>query len=99
MRSSPWPILLPRLLTEQAAAAYLSVPRAAMKRIPAARLVIGGRLVRWDRIGLDAWLDGGAQSGFPACANQSEQPAAQAGSSEAALDRFLEGKKNAAGMS
>jgi hypothetical protein len=49
--------MTPRLLTERAAAAYLSLPLAAMKRVQAGRVVLDGR-VRWDRKALDDYLDG-----------------------------------------
>ncbi len=45
-----------RLLTLDDAAAYLAIPKAAVKRIPVHPVNVGGRL-RWDRNALDAWLD------------------------------------------
>jgi len=45
-----------RLLTLDEAAAYLAIPKAAVKRIPVHPVNVGGRL-RWDRVALDAWLD------------------------------------------
>ena len=45
-----------RLLTLDEAAAYLAIPKAAVKRVPVAPVNVGGRL-RWDRVALDAWLD------------------------------------------
>ena len=45
-----------RLLTLDEAAAYLAIPKAAVKRVPVAPVNVGGRM-RWDRIALDAWLD------------------------------------------
>jgi len=80
--------LLPRLLTEQAAADYLSLPRACMKKVAAGRTAIAGR-VRWDRIALDAWLD--EQRGVEA--KLSPPPAED--SPDAALQRFSERFENA----
>jgi hypothetical protein len=74
------PAMTPRLLTEQAAADYLSLPRTAMKQVRAGRTAIAGK-VRWDRMALDAWLD--EQRGVAA-----QLPAAD-DAPEAALDRFL----------
>lgn len=73
----------PRLLTEQAAAEYLSIPRAAMKKVAAGRTPIAGK-IRWDRVALDAWLD--EQRGVQA---KSELPANE-DSPDAALQRFSE---------
>lgn len=47
----------PRLLTAKDAAAYLSLPVAAVRRMLDGRVMIGGR-TRWDRQALDALLDG-----------------------------------------
>lgn len=60
--------MTPRLLTERDAAAYLSLPLAAMKRVQAGRVVLDGR-VRWDRLALDEWLDGLRGSKPPSAAN------------------------------
>ncbi|HZR87924.1 MAG TPA: hypothetical protein VFB02_14030 [Bradyrhizobium sp.] len=49
--------MTPRLLTDAEAAAYLSLPKAALARVPIGRVSIAGR-IRWDRVALDAWLDG-----------------------------------------
>ena len=76
LRASP-----PRLLTETEAAAYLSLPLAAMKRIMAGRVLIDGR-VRWDRRALDAWLD--RESGLSASEAHQERNAA-----DEALDEYL----------
>lgn len=46
----------PRLLTERAAAEYLSLPLTGMRKVTAGRVVLSGR-IRWDRIALDEWLD------------------------------------------
>jgi len=45
-----------RLMTLDAAAAYLCIPKAAVKRLPVHPVNVGGRL-RWDRNALDAWLN------------------------------------------
>jgi hypothetical protein len=74
--------LAPRLLTEQAAAEYLSLPKAAMKLVRAGRTAIAGK-VRWDRLALDAWLD--EQRGVVA----QLEPVGE-DTPEAALDRFLD---------
>ncbi len=75
--------ILPRLLTEQAAADYLSLPRASMKKVAAGRTTIAGR-VRWDREALDAWLDEQHGTG----AKMPDPPADD--SPDAALLRFAE---------
>jgi len=80
----------PRLLTEKAAAAYLSLPLACMRRLPEGRVIIDGRL-RWDRLALDAWLDGNRRPGVQSSANENLTEA------DAALDRFLETQRHAAG--
>ncbi len=81
--------MTPRLLTEQAAAEYLSLPRAAMKLIKAGRTAIAGR-IRWDRLALDAWLDeeAGIAAKSPAVGQNDDDP-------EAAFDRFDQDFKNA----
>ncbi len=80
-----------RLLTEEAAAAHLSIPKACMKRIVRGRVQIDGR-TRWDRVALDAWLDElsgmGVQSPAANC-NQTE--------AESALAQWLEDEGHAAG--
>ena len=77
----------PRLLTEEAAAAYLSLPLAEVRRMTIGRVRLGGK-VRFDRLALDAHLD--ALSGL---APQSPPPAATAAADpddpDAALDRFF----------
>jgi len=77
-----------RLLNENQAAAYLGIPKAALKRIMVGRVPIDGR-IRWDRIALDRWLDemGGMGAPSPANTNQTE--------AEAALDRFLSDQRHA----
>ena len=79
----------PRLLTERAAAEYLSLPLAAMKRLQAGRVVLDGR-VRWDRLALDEWLDGlrGLKPQSPANQNAS--------GADAALAQFLADSQDAA---
>lgn len=49
--------MTPRLLTDKAAAAYLSIPVACVRRMMEGRVQINGR-VRWDRVALDRMLDG-----------------------------------------
>ena len=88
MTNAVRPLPAPRLLDDRAAAAYLSLPVAALKRLGAAqgRVIIDGR-VRWDRVALDAWLDG--QSGGVATSPATIPPAVANDDPEAALDRFL----------
>jgi hypothetical protein len=78
----------PRLLDQAAAAAYLSLPLAAVRRLGAGRVRIDGR-VRWDRVALDAWLDEqrGLRAQSPANENLTE--------ADAALARFTEGPRHA----
>ena len=45
-----------RLLTLDEVAAYLAIPKAAVKRVPVAPVNVGGRL-RWDRKAVDRYLD------------------------------------------
>lgn len=45
-----------RLMTDDEAAAYLSIPKAALRRMTVGRVNVGGRW-RWDRKALDADLD------------------------------------------
>jgi hypothetical protein len=73
--------MTPRLLTERAAAAYLSLPVAAMKRLQAGRVTLDGK-VRWDRRALDEWLDA-LRGARPQSANQN------ASGPDAALAQFL----------
>lgn len=80
---------LPRLLREQDAAAYLSLPNAAMRRIRAGRVIVDGR-VRWDRQALDAWLD--RESGISATTPASEARTA----AEDLLDGWLANAPHAA---
>lgn len=72
----------PRLLTAKDAAAYLSLPVAAVRRMLDGRVVIGGR-TRWDRQALDALLDGRSPDAALMPANSNDTDA------EAALARFL----------
>lgn len=71
----------PRLLTAEMAAAYLSIPVASAKRLTIGRTVLDGR-VRWDRVAIDAHLDGapapGVLSPSPANSNDDEADAALA---------------------
>jgi hypothetical protein len=82
--------LAPRLLTDKAAAAYLSLPVACVRRLQEGRVIIDGRL-RWDRVKLDALLDGHRRPGVQSPANENLTEA------DAALDRFLETQRHAAG--
>lgn len=66
----------PRLLTEGAAADYLSIPLASVRRLEFCRVSLDGR-VRYDRAALDRWLDGeglapkvGAPTGLASNENQ-----------------------------
>lgn len=61
--------MMPRLLTEKAAADYLSLPVAGVRKIVAGRVVLDGR-VRWDKVALDEWLDSMAGKVAPNAANQ-----------------------------
>lgn len=78
----------PRLLTERAAAAYLSIPVAGIRRIMAGRVVLDGR-VRWDRVALDEWLDVMRGRGPTSAANQNQTKA------DAALAGWIADKTNA----
>lgn len=80
--------MTPRLLTEADAAEYLSLPRAAVRRLPEGRVLINGH-VRWDRVKLDQLLDG-APSPVAKSSPSNDDDA------EAALDRFLEDQGHAA---
>lgn len=83
----------PRLLTAEAAAAYLALPVAAVRRLLQGRVVIDGR-TRWDRQALDAWLDG-----RPASPSLSPPANSNATEADQALDRFLATQGHAAGRS
>jgi len=78
----------PRLLDLASAAAYLSLPLAAVRRLAAGRVVIDGR-ARWDRVALDAWLDEQRGGRVLSPANENPSPA------DAALARFLETARHA----
>lgn len=69
----------PRLLTERAAADYLSLPVAEVRRLTIGRVSVNGR-VRFDRLALDRWLDGDrpAPQVSPSNENTSEADAALA---------------------
>lgn len=82
----------PRLLTERAAAEYLSIPIKGIRRIAAGRVVLDGR-VRWDRVALDEWLDAMCGRGPELAANQNQTKA------DDALAGWLADKKNAPGRS
>lgn len=82
--------MLPRLLDAHAAAAYLSLPVKAVQRLAAGRVTIDGR-TRWDRVALDAWLDGERGSRVAPPANENATDA------DDALARFLEGQAHAPG--
>jgi hypothetical protein len=81
--------MTPRLLTAGLVAAYLSIPVAAAKRMTIGRTQIDGR-VRWDRVAIDAHLDGTPAPGVLLAANANETEA------DAALERFLEAQRHAA---
>lgn len=85
----------PRLLTEDQAAAYLSIPVTEVRRLTFGRLRFGQK-VRYDRRALDVKLD--ALSGL---ASQSTAPAAPGPDDdpEAAFDRFSNSVTHAAGRS
>lgn len=52
------PPVTPRLLTADEATAYMGVKsRHSLDRVPVRPVRIGGRVL-WDRLALDAWLDG-----------------------------------------
>lgn len=80
--------MTPRLLDQSAAAAYLSLPVSAVRRLEAGRVMIDGR-TRWDRVALDAWLDErrGLAPQLPANQNLSD--------ADAALERFRQAKNRA----
>lgn len=81
--------MTPRLLTERAAAEYLSIPIAGVRRLTAGRVVLDGR-VRWDRLALDAWLDGMGRQSSSSAANQNLT------GPDAALEQWLADSQNAA---
>lgn len=81
--------MTPRLLTADLVAAYLSIPVAAAKRMTVGRTLIDGR-VRWDRLAIDAHLDGAPAPGVLSPANSNDTEA------DAALERFLEAQRHAA---
>ena len=62
-----------RLMTLEDAAAYLAIPKAAVKRLPVHPVNVGGRL-RWDRNALDAWLDQEAGLSGPTTATTGTTP-------------------------
>jgi hypothetical protein len=68
--------MTPRLLTERAAAEYLSLPIAAVRRLTEGRVTIAGR-VRYDRLVIDRWLDG-EPAPAPSAANANETASGQA---------------------
>lgn len=81
--------MTPRLLDAKGAAAYLSLPVAAVQRMLEGRVTIDGR-VRWDRVALDAWLDGRPPSAaLSPPANQNDTDA------DLALARFLAPSRHA----
>ncbi len=50
--------LTPRLLNTQAAAEYCGLSPAILKQVcPVPRVVLAGRIKRYDRVKLDEWLD------------------------------------------
>ena len=83
----------PRLLDDRAAAAYLSLPVAALKRLRQGRVLIDGR-VRWDRLALDAWLDGQAAGVAPMA--PAAVPAVLQDDAETALDRWIADQRHVA---
>lgn len=83
------PPLSPRLLSAQAAAAYLGLPVRAFTRLRLGRISLGPRVL-YDRHVLDAWLD--AQSGLDSRLSFSSTDEA-----EAALGRFLADQPHAPG--
>jgi hypothetical protein len=64
----------PRLLTEKAAAAYLSLPLASVRRLTVGRVQVAGR-VRFDRTALDHWLDGDTPTTKVAASNENASEA------------------------
>jgi len=56
MSNEPVRQITPRLMTLDEAAAYLNIPKTAVKRIGVYPVNVGGRL-RWDREAIDNWLD------------------------------------------
>lgn len=81
--------MTPRLLTAEAAAAYLSIPVAAARRMLVGRTNIDGH-IRWDRAAIDAHLDGRPAAGVLSPANCNEDEA------DAALARAREAQRHAA---
>lgn len=77
--------MTPRLLTEKAAAEYLSIPVTDFKRLCVGRVPLGTR-VRYDRVALDAHLD--RISGLAPQSRQSTK--VDDDDPDAAFDRFLD---------
>ena len=69
------PSMTARLMTLAQVAAYLAIPKTAVKRIPFGRVMIDGRW-RWDRVAIDAQLDEmtGRLSQPPVAAANDETP-------------------------
>jgi hypothetical protein len=82
--------MMPRLLTEEAARDYLSIPLAAVRRLTVeqGRTMVDG-YVRYDRLKIDRWLDG-EPAPAPSAANANETAAASA------LARFKQSHPHAA---
>jgi hypothetical protein len=83
---------LPRLLTADQAAIYLSLPKATVIREGIGRLRLG-IFTRYDLRAIDAWLDGMSGLEKPNL-NQAALTAAN-DDAEAALERFFEHSENA----
>lgn len=79
--------ITPRLLTDEQAAAYLSMPVATVVREGIGRVRFG-RHTRYDRAAIDAWLD--ERAGLtPRIAETPD-------SAEAAFDRFVQSQSQRA---
>lgn len=80
----------PRLITADDAAAYMSLPRAAVERMGIGRIVLGTKVL-YDRVAIDRHLD--ALSGLPP---PSPPPIPVNDDPEAAFERSCPGLPNAA---
>ena len=81
-------LLTPRLLSAAEAAAYLNISARAFVRLGVGRVRLGVRIL-YDRVAIDAWLDGLSAVDSRFDSRPSDDP-------EAALARFLAREPDAA---
>ena len=86
----------PRLLTDEEAAAYLSLPVTVVGKLTVGRVQLGGKR-RFDRRALDVHLD--ALSGLPSQSTAPASPSRDDDSPDAALERFAERQSHAPRLS